>query len=150
MNQLRFTRCFYIKNTTVLKRPFSCTTSITLLQCVPAALKAECILGCIQSRAGSRRRRGFYLSVLVGTSLQCCIQLWGPQQRKAMDLSKQVWWRATNIITGQEHLSYENSLRWLGFFILEKIKLQEDLTEPFSTYRRLTGKKERTFYTGRQ
>lgn len=69
---------------------------------------------------------------------------------KAMDLLEQVWWRVTNIITGQEHLSYENGLRWLGFFILEKRKLQRDLIEPFSIYRRLTGKKKRTLHPGRQ
>lgn len=37
-----------------------------------------------------------------------------------------------------------------GLFHPGERKLQRDLTEPFSTYRRLTGESKRIFYTGRQ
>ncbi|KAJ7415268.1 hypothetical protein BTVI_38828 [Pitangus sulphuratus] len=60
-----------------------------------------------------------------------CIQLWGPQNRKDRDLMKQVQRKVTKIIRRMENLSCEERLRDLGFFILEKRRLQGDLTVTF-------------------
>ncbi|KFQ11007.1 hypothetical protein N329_00855, partial [Haliaeetus albicilla] len=102
-------------------------------QCVLAAQKASCILGCIKRIVTSTVREVILplYSTLERAFLEYCIQLWGPQHKKDMNLLEQVQTRAMKMIRGLEHLSYKDRPRELGLFSLEKRRLWGDLIAAF-------------------
>jgi len=59
-------------------------------------------------------------SAQVRPLLEYCVQMWSPHYRRVMHLLECVLRRATEMIEGMEHLSYEDRLRELGQLSLEK------------------------------
>ncbi|PKU39422.1 pol- hypothetical protein [Limosa lapponica baueri] len=102
-------------------------------ECLLAAQKTNHILGCIQRSLASRSREvilPLYFT-LVRPHLQYCIQLCISQHKKHTDPFEQVQRGLMKMIRGLEHLSYEDRLRELGSFSLEKTKIRGDHMEAF-------------------
>ncbi|CAJ0964370.1 unnamed protein product [Ranitomeya imitator] len=107
-------------------------------QCDAEAKEVNTVIGCIKRSMESRSCEVIIpiYSSLVRLHLEYCVQFWAPHFKKDIEKMEQVQRRATSVVSGLQTMSYEERLKDLGMFSLQKRRLIGDI---IAVYKYLRG-----------
>ena len=90
-------------------------------QCSKSAAKAMSVLGMIRRTFPYLDNEGFtpHYNTYMRLYLKHCVQVWAPYNARAINCLERVQMRATRLVSGLKHLSYEERLERMGLFSLE-------------------------------
>lgn len=101
----------------------------------------NCILGCTKHSVTSWSTKLIMLlySALVHPHLESCVQVWGPQFKKDVEVLECVQRKATMLVIKLKRMSYEEQIRTLDLSSLEERRLRDYLIALCSFLRRWRG-----------
>ena len=117
-------------------------------QCIEATKKAGKMLGLI-GRSFEFRSRDIILRLynsMVRPHLEYAVQFWTPHLRKDIDRVERIPRRATKLIPELRNKSYENRLRELKLFSMEKRRLRGDMIKTFKIIKGLVNVKYEKYF----
>ena len=102
-------------------------------QCTEAVLKANRTLRSIKRSFTNLNKQSFLIiyKTFVRPNLEHCPQVWSPYLQRDINIIEKVQEKATKLVPGLSHLSYEDRLTSLGLTTLENRRKRGDLIEVF-------------------
>ena len=106
-------------------------------ECGDAVRKASHTLSCVHSCISSKSKEVILplYAALFRPQLEYCIQFWAPHFKRDVDSMERVQRKATRMIRGQQGRPYEERLRDLNLFSLQKRRLRGDLVACYKLVR---------------